>query len=416
MNIPTLTFLLQEKKLKKDGNAPIYLRITINGTRSEVSTKVDIAPSKWDSKKELIKGKEPLTIRLNQELQNFKLKVYDVLEQVKIQRYDITANNLKLGLSGELFQNHTLKQVYALFIENLENRVGTNYSPASLEINKTTYDHLIEFLDQEGKAQLKPEEFNNQQFLKFENFLKSKKQNSHNTVYKKIERVKAVFKWAYEMDYIEKDHSKKFKIKKQKKEIIFLTQEELDRLKAVKPIERLAIIRDAFLFICYTGLAFNEIERLSEENLSKNIAGGYGIIMTRQKTSRNIPEIPLLPMALDLISKYKNHPKRILEKKLFPIPANQNFNGYLKELAALANIDKPVSAHTARKTFATTIGLRNGMSMEVVSKALGHSNIRITQESYADLQNDRIREEFEKLEKNLNSHESNKSRPSKSIG
>lgn len=397
MNIPTLSFLLQEKKLKKDGNAPIYLRITINGTRSEVSTKIDIEPSKWDSKKELIKGKEPVTIRLNQQLQNFKLKVYDVLEQIKIQRYDITANNLKLGLSGELFQSHTLKQVYALFLENLENRVGTDYSPASLEINKTTYDHLIEFLDQEGKAQLKPEEFNNQQFLKFENFLKSKKQNSHNTVYKKIERVKAVFKWAFEMDYLEKDHSKKFKIKKQKKEIIFLTQEELDRLKALKPIERLEIIRDAFLFMCYTGLAFNEIERLSEENLSKNISGGYGIIMTRQKTSRNIPEIPLLPMAMDLISKYENHPKRIIAKKLFPIPANQNFNGYLKELAALAKIDKPISTHTARKTFATTIGLRNGMSMEVVSKALGHSNIRITQESYADLQNDRIREEFEKI-------------------
>lgn len=401
MNIPTLTFLLLEKKLKKDGNAPIYLRITINGTRAEVSTKIDIPPSKWDFKKEQVKGHEPLTIRLNQQLQNLKLEVYDVLEQIKIQRYDITANNLKLGLSGELFQSHSLIQVYKLFIENLESRLGTDYSPASLEINKTTHDHLMEFLEQEGKAQLKPEEFNNQQFLKFEQFLKSKKQNSHNTVYKKIERVKAMLKWAYEMDYCEKDLSKKFKIKKQKKEIIFLTQEELDRLKALRPIERLAIIRDAFLFMCYTGLAFNEIERLKEENLSKNISGGYGIIMTRQKTCKNIPEIPLLPMALDLISKYKNHPKRIIEKKLFPIPANQNFNGYLKELAALAKIDKPISTHSARKTFATTIGLRNGMSMEVVSKALGHSNIRITQESYADLQNDRIREEFEKLNQKL---------------
>ena len=401
MNIPTLTFLLQEKKLKKDGNAPIYFRITVNGTRAELSTKIDVFPTKWDAKKEMIKGKEPLTIRLNQQLQNLKQKVYDVLEQIKIQRYDITANNLKLGLSGVLFQSHSLIQVYKLFIENLETRLGTDYSPASLEINKTTYDHLAEFLQQEGKAQLKPEEFNNQQFLKFEQFLKSKKKNSHNTVCKKIERIKAMLKWVYEMDYCEKDLSKKFKIKKQKKEIIFLTQEELNRLKALKPIERLEIIRDAFLFMCYTGLAFNEIERLKEENLSKNISGGYGIIMTRQKTSKNIPEIPLLPIPLDLISKYEKHPKRIFEKKLFPIPANQNFNGYLKELAALAKIEKPISTHTARKTFATTIALRNGMSMEVVSKALGHSNIRITQESYADLQNDRIREEFEKLNQKL---------------
>lgn len=401
MNLPTLTFLLQEKKLKKDGNAPIYLRITINGTRSEVSTKIDVIPSKWDSKKELIKGKEPLSMRLNQQLQNLKLKVFDVLEQAKIQRYDITANNLKLGLSGQLFQSPSLVQVYKLFIENLENRVGTDYSPASLEINKTTYDHLVEFMEQEGKVQMKPEEFNNQQFLKFEQFLKSKKQNSHNTTYKKIERVKSMLKWAFEMDYCEKDLSKKFKIKKQKKETIFLTQEELNRLKGLKPIERLAIIRDAFLFMCYTGLAFNEIERLKEENLSKNISGGYGIIITRQKTSKNIPEIPVLPMALDLISKYENHPKRIIEKKLFPIPANQNFNGYLKELAVLAKIDKTITTHLARKTFATTIALRNGMSMEVVSKTLGHSNMRITQESYADLQNDRIREEFEKVSKRI---------------
>src|SRR5690606_18438115 len=148
--------------------------------------------------------------------------------------------------------------------ENLENRLGTDYSPASLEINKTTYDHLIEFLDQEGKAQLKPEEFNNQQFLKFEQFLKSKKQNSHNTVCKKIERVKAMLKWAYEMDYLEKDLSKKFKIKKQRKEIIFLTQEELNRIISIKAVERLETIRDAFIFMCYTGLAFNEIERLKE--------------------------------------------------------------------------------------------------------------------------------------------------------
>lgn len=406
MNIPTLTFLLQEKKIKKDGKAPIYLRITINGTRSEVSTKIAAPPSKWDSKKELIRGKEPIIIRLNQQLQDYKLKVYEVLEQVKIQRYDITASNLKLGLSGKLFQSHSLVQVYRLFIENLESRLGTDYSPASLEINKTTFDHLVEFLKSEGKAQLNLGEFNNQHFLKFEQFLKKKKQNQHNTVCKKIERVKAMLKWAYEMDYCEKDLSKKYKTKKQKKEIIFLTQEEVNRLQSVRTVERLEIIRDAFLFMCYTGLAFNEIQRLKEENLSKNISGGCGIVMTRQKTHKNIPEIPLLPVALELVSKYENHPKRIIENKLFPIPANQNFNAYLKELAILAKIEKPITTHTARKTFATTIALRNGMSMEVVSKALGHSNIRITQESYADLQNERIKYEFEELSKKLNRNES----------
>lgn len=403
MNIPTLNFLIQEKKLKRDGNAPIYLRITINGTRAELSTKIDAHPSKWDAKKGLIKGKDPLAIRLNQQLYNLQTKVYEALEQIKQQRYDITASNLKLALSGKLFQSHTVIQLYTLFFEQLENRVGSDFSASSLEIHKTTFEQVQEFLKAEGKENLVIEEFNNQQFMRLEQYLKKEKANQHNTVYKKIERFKSMFKWAYEMDYTEKDLSKKFKIKRIKKEIVFLTQEELDRIIEIEAIERLEIIRDAFVFMCYTGLAFNEIQSLSEENLSKNINGGYGLILSRKKTTKNIPEIPLLPIPLGLISKYDKHPKRIREKKLFPIPANQNFNGYLKELAALAKITKPVTTHTARKTFATTIGLRNGMSMEVLSKTLGHSSMRITQESYAELQNDRIQEEFATLSIKLNS-------------
>lgn len=401
MNIPTLTFLLQEKKIKKDGNAPIYLRITINGTRSEVSTKIDVAPTKWDSKKGLIKGKDPLSIRLNQQLYNQQTKVYEVLEQIKQQRYDLTANNLKLALIGKLFQSYSVAQTYSLFFDSLQNRVGSDFSPASLEIHKTTFEQLVTFLKAEGKENLQLEDFNNQQYMRFEQYLKKEKGNQHNTVYKKIERLKSMFKWAYEMDYSKKDLSKKFKIKRLKKEIIFLTQEELDRIISIKAVDRLETIRDAFVFMCYTGLAFNEIERLKEENLSMNINGDYGLILSRQKTGRNIPEVPLLSIPLTLILKYENHPKRIRDKKLFPIPANQNFNGYLKELATLAKIEKPITTHTARKTFATTVCLRNGMSMEVLSKSMGHSNMRITQESYADLQNDRIRKEFKTLENTI---------------
>ena len=120
--------------------------------------------------------------------------------------------------------------------------------------------------------------------------------------------------------------------------------------------------------MCYTGLAFKEIESLRVVNLSRNIKGGFGLIITRQKTHKNIPEIPLLPQALELLEIYKDHPTRIREKKLFPIPSNQNFNSYLKEIATLAKIEKSITTHIGRKTFATTVALRNGMSMEVLSK------------------------------------------------
>jgi integrase len=191
-------------------------------------------------------------------------------------------------------------------------------------------------------------------------------------------------------------------MKKQKKVIVFLTQEELNRIHELKLITRLETIRDGFLFMCYTGLPFNEIESLEESNLSRKINGSYGLIFSRKKTSKNLPEIPLLPQALILLEKYKDHPKRIREKKLLPIPSNQNFNAYLKEIGTLAGIEKSITTHTGRKTFATTVALRNGMSMEVLSKILGHSNMRITQEHYAEVQNERVNEEFEKLNKKMN--------------
>lgn len=203
------------------------------------------------------------------------------------------------------------------------------------------------------------------------------------------------------MEYASKDLSRKFKIKKQRKEIIFLTTEELERIKEIDSVERLNVIRDTFLFLCYTGLGFREIAGLKEEHLTRNIHGGYSLVLTRHKTQKNIPETPLLPQALELIRKYEKHPARLNEGKLLPVLSNQKFNAYLKEIGILAKIEKPITTHVGRRTFATTIALKNGMSMEVLSKTLGHSNMRITQECYAELQNERIREEFEKISEKL---------------
>ena len=217
-----------------------------------------------------------------------------------------------------------------------------------------------------------------------------------------------MLKWAFDMEYTTKDLSRKFKIKKQRKEIIFLTTEELDRIKEIESVERLNVIRDTFLFLCYTGLCFREIAGLKEENLTRNIHGGFSLVLKRQKTQKNIPETPLLPQPLELIRKYEKHPTRLNEGKLLPVLSNQKFNAYLKEIGVLAKIEKPITTHVGRRTFATTIALKNGMSMEVLSKTLGHSNMRITQECYAELQNERIREEFNKISKQIITNEKKK--------
>lgn len=410
MFTPTLNLRLNARKTNKEGLAPVYLRVTIDGTRSEISTKVYVDPAKWDDRKSQIKGRDPVDIRNNKILFDFTTQIYDALDELKNRRFDITAANIKLAITGDLFQKTTVIEVYKQYLEYLQVRIGSDFSPSSYEIHKTTFDQVLEFLQHEKKEHIAIDEFSNPNFHRFEVYLKKYKENQHNTVYKKIERFRSMFKWAYEMEIIDKDISRRFKIKKQKKELIFLTCEELESMKALEiSIERLEVIRDIFVFMCYTGFAFKEVEALKLEHMSRNIKGGYGLIMTRQKTQKNIPEIPLLPEALELIGKYEKHPKRIREKKLFPVPANQKFNAYLKELADLAKIEKNITTHTARKTFATTIALRNGMSMEVLSKLLGHSSTRITQESYAEMQQDRIKDEFDKLLIRLNEDKTDQS-------
>jgi site-specific recombinase XerD len=406
MHIPTLNYWLNQKKLNKDGLAPIYLRVTINGTRTEISSKISIPFEKWDDKNSKVKGKQPIDIRYNKQLADLAIQVHQSIDVLVQNKFPINASNIKLAISGQLIKKTILLEVYQDFLLHLKGRIGNDYTESSFEINQTTFDQVKEFLIKERNENLPLEEFTNALYLRLELFLKKEKGNQHNTVYKKIERLKSMFKWAYSMEFAEKDLSRKFKMKKQKKVIVFLTQEELNRIHELKLITRLETIRDGFLFMCYTGLPFNEIESLEESNLSRKINGSYGLIFSRKKTSKNLPEIPLLPQALILLEKYKDHPKRIREKKLLPIPSNQNFNAYLKEIGTLAGIEKSITTHTGRKTFATTVALRNGMSMEVLSKILGHSNMRITQEHYAQVQNERVNEEFEKLSIKLDSDES----------
>lgn len=402
MDVPVLNFWLNRKKLNKQGLAPIYLRITLNGTRTEVSSKIAIEPKKWDDTSSRVKGKDPLDIRKNKQLNDLTTKVYQALDALQQNRFKINASNLKLAMNGELFQKVKFLNCYEMFIDNLKARVGSDYSEASLELHSITYQQVREFMISSGLEHLALDDFGNVLFQKLEFYLKKTKGNMHNTVYKKIERVKGMLKWAFDMEFAGKDLSRKFKIKKQRKEIIFLTSEELDRIKDIDSVERLNEIRDAFLFMCFTGLGFREIAGLSEDNLTRNIHGGYSLVLTRHKTQKNIPETPLLPQALELIRKYEKHPTRLNKGKLMPVLSNQKFNAYLKEIGALAKIEKPVTTHVGRRTFATTIALKNGMSMEVLSKTLGHSNMRITQECYAELQNERIREEFDKISTKLN--------------
>src|SRR5690606_3174279 len=201
----------------------------------------------------------------------------------------------------------------------------------------------------------------------------------NNTVMKHIQRLRKMVTLAYKMEWIDKDPFIKFKPSYIKNEREFLREDELqDIMEKEFEIERLNLVKDLFVFSCYTGLSYIDVMNLNEDNIALGIDGGRWLITNRQKTHNKV-KIPILPIAEELIEKYKGHIKTKKTKTLFPNISNQKLNSYLKEIADLCGIKKNLTFHIARHTFATTITLSNGVPIETVSKLLGHTKIATTQ-------------------------------------
>lgn len=195
------------------------------------------------------------------------------------------------------------------------------------------------------------------------------------------------------------------------KEVIreFLDENEIAEISSkIFEIERLEIVRDIFIFSCFTGLAYIDVKQLSQDNIAMGIDGEKWIFKNRQKTDTT-SKIPLLPSALEIIKKYENHPLCVNQKRLLPILSNQRMNSYLKEIATLCKIKKELTFHIARHTFATTVTLTNGVPIESVSKMLGHTNIKTTQH-YAKILDRKVSEDMMSLRTKLSQKEAEKNR------
>jgi integrase len=180
----------------------------------------------------------------------------------------------------------------------------------------------------------------------------------------------------------------------------YLNEDELQALATKKfNIDRLGQVRDIFLFSCYTGLAFIDAFQLTYSNVSKGVDGNQWIFSARQKTDTPT-RIPLLPTALEILDKYKSHPKCINSGKVLPVLSNQKMNSYLKEIADVCGITKTLTFHIARHTFATTVTLNNDVPIESVSKMLGHKSIKITQH-YAKIIDRKVSADMQTLQKKL---------------
>lgn len=396
-----ISFFRYHSRETETGEAPLYCRLWHESKRKIFSIGFKVTRNRWNQNKQIATGKSEMTQRINTQMEVIKKKLVEI--------------ETKLIMEGS---EDILEDMYALyigkttvsrsFITLFEERYMTAKSMEGIKFKKSTLDKFKDVLEL-VRAYIKksyhaadiPMNKVNFKFISgLEDYLLTVRRQKPVTINKNMQRVKQVTTYAMKCNYIKVDPFIDHAPLKVEKELVFLTTEELHKLESYQfAQERLAKVRDLYLFSVYTGLAYHEAFALQKKHIIMAFDKKFWIEMKREKTGKGI-SVPLLPQAMKIMEKYDNGGDK--EAHVLPAISNQKMNSYLKEITEIVGINKKLTHHTARKTFATTILLYNDVPIEIVSKLLGHSSIAVTQKHYAKVVNKKVSACMEKLEKQLN--------------
>lgn len=376
-------FFLKKTKLLKNGEASVCMRITVDGTRVENNIRKSIDPSLWSQAKESARGKSRKSCDLNAYIENARIKLHQIFCELEEQNQPITARLLQEIFFGQDKEPEAVRTLIGTMKEHNDQcraLVGKDYALITVRRYESCKRYLAELIRQKyGKDDLPLAEVNGELVRAFEFYLKTEKECQQNTVIRYMKCLKKITNLALANEWIAKDPF--IGIKFHEKEVIreFLTMDELLTIYHKEfSLERITVVRDVFIFAAFTGLAFIDVQQLSPQHIVKDNNGNLWIRKPRQKT-KNMCNIPLLDIPLEILRKYADYPAYKKKGVLLPVPCNQKMNSYLKEIADLCQIKKNLTTHTARHSYATSVCLANGVSIENVAKMLGHSNIKMTQ-------------------------------------
>lgn len=394
-NLLSILFYIRKSKNKNLTHATVYLRITYKGKRAEASTMRKVPLSKWNAKANKMNGASAEARQLNRQLEIIKNRLYEIYQKLQDSGEVISASLIKDIFIGnddskkgilEMFEEHNLR---------MKKLVGKDYSFRTLQRYKTTKKHLTNFILKNHKTEdYHVKDIDTRFINSFIYYLKTEVNLSHNSALKYLAYLKKIVRVAVANGWLEKDPFYNLKLKRQVIDREFLTKEEIIRIMEKNfTIQRMEQVRDAFLFSCYTGCSYSDIKKLTKQNIIKGIDGSQWLKFKRTKT-KSLSSVPLLTVPEELIKKYEDfeNPKGTL----LPVLSNQKTNSYLKEIADVCEIEKNLTFHVARHTFATTVTLSNGVPIESVSKMLGHRSLRTTQH-YAKILDDKLSEDMNTL-------------------
>ncbi|WP_046755232.1 site-specific integrase [Kordia jejudonensis] len=395
----SVLFLIDRTKQNKQNKCPIKCRLTFKGKRKQFSTGFFINPKDWKSKLQKASPPNKNNDYLNTQLSLIKQQINQAFLFLQVNNEQFDAEDIYLQLKGiATKKDKTILEVFQAHNDKVEKLIGKEYVLPTLwkyKQAKTLLKDFISFHYKKNDFQFKDLEIS---FIKeYEFYLKTEKKLAQSSTYKAIQRFKRIVKIGLSEGYLDKDPFVMYTCKNPKTQIIYLDSNELAKLEEYSFAQtRLEQVRDMFIFCCYTGLAYAEMSALSSEHVIDGFDGNKWIQIHRKKTNAKV-SVPLLPKALAILTSQNN----ISSNKLLPVISNQKFNSYLKEIAEIVGIEKRLTHHIARKTFATTVLLYNDVPMEVVSELLGHSKLDITQKHYAKVVQKKVSEHIIALKKKL---------------
>lgn len=375
----TILFYLKKQKGYVKGVQPIYLRLTVDGIPKELSMKQSWDPSRWSKRSGRPIGTKEDAKTLHEFLDMIQAKVYAARRKLLESGSQITCTALMDIVSGHDQRGKMLLTIFKEHNDRMKALIDIDYAKGTCDRFDTALKHTKSFI----KWKYNLDDINiytlNSDFVNELSFwFKTVRNCAHNTTMKYIANIKKVVLLCVDKGWLNKDPFASFSLSLEQNEPVFLTKEEIQRI-TDKDIQnnRLQTVRDIFIFCCFTGLAFVDVKKLKRSEVCIGIDGQFWIQKNRQKST--VPsKIPLLPITVDILEKYKDHPAGIANDVLLPVLSNQKYNSYLKELADICSIDKNITTHTARHTFGTTVTLSNRVPIESVKEMMGHKHIKQT--------------------------------------
>jgi site-specific recombinase XerD len=398
----SLHFFLKKPKYYKGGAKAIYMRVTVNNSiTKEASVGRMCDPKDWISSSNRAKGSSEIARTINTYLDAISRKIEQIHTNLKKSESEITAQIIMNKYLGKDDKPKLLMEIFDDHNKKMQASIGKGFKANTLKGYKSSVIHLIAYLQKAYKStDIDISKIDHGFIIGYEFYLRTEKDISDISVAKYMKHFRKIVNLCLAHRWIEFNPFAFYKNKAKAKDKEFLSKQELKNIVNKDfNIRRLEQVKDIFLFSCYTGLSYADVKKLTRSEIRRGNDGKLWIFTNREK-NQNASNVPLLAVPKTLMDKYADHPDCKMKGFALPVLSNQKMNSYLKEIADLCCINKTLTFHIARHTFATTVTLSNNVPIETVSKMLGHKDLRTTQH-YAKVLDAKVGKDMMALERKL---------------